>query len=104
MLMSTGKHAGVPMGLPPLATSTGTPAQFSASMRTDVLLFWSMTRSGTGLPAAADWAQVGRPVMPPRFGSQHAQVVARMRELSLEVAMIETVWLPVFGSLGTVIL
>src|SRR5438128_11321376 len=90
MLMSTGKHAGVPMGLPPLATSTGTPAQFSASMRTDVLLFWSMTRSGTGLPAAADWAQVGRPVMPPRFGSQHAQVVARLQEMAVVVVLVGT--------------
>src|SRR5436309_2156862 len=99
MLTLTGRQAGVETGRPlPEATSRATPAQFWASMRTDMLLFWSRTRSGTGLPAAADWAQVGRPVVPPRSGSQHAQVVARMRVPSLEVAMTSTVWLPVLGS------
>src|SRR5690242_17799205 len=101
MLVLTGRQAGVETGRPlPAVTSSGTPAQFWASMRTDTLLFWSRTRSGTGLPAAADWAHVGRPVVPPRKVSQHDQVVARMRVPSLDVAMTSTVWLPVLGSFG----
>src|SRR5918912_3266453 len=101
MLVLTGRQAGVDTGRPlPAVTSRGTPAQFCASMRTETLLFWSRTRSGAGLPAAAACAHVGRPVVPPRSGSQHAQVVARMRLLSFEVPTTETVWLPVFGSLG----
>src|SRR5919199_1697069 len=96
MLTPTGRQAGVETGTPlPAATSRGTPAQFCASIRTETLLFWSRTRSGTGLPAAADWAHVGRPVVPPRSGSQHAQVVARMRVPLSEVAITSTVWLPV---------
>src|SRR5207302_1567307 len=101
MLMSTGRHAGVLVGAPPFVRLIGTPAQFVTSMRTDILPFWSTTRSGAGLPAAADCEHVGRPVTPPRNGSQHAQVVARMRLLSLDVPTTVTVWLPVFGSLGT---
>src|SRR5438270_9665411 len=100
MLASTGRQAGVAVGVPPLAISIGTPAQLATSMRTVVLPCWSITRSGTGLPAATDCAHVGRPVVPPRSGSQHAQVVARMRLLSFEVPTIVMVWLPVFGSLG----
>src|SRR5919201_2499443 len=99
MLVLTGRQLGVETGSPlPAATSRATPGQFWASMRTETLLFWSRTRSGTGLPAAADWAHVGRPVVPPRSGSQHAQVVARMRVPLSEVAMTSTVWLPVLGS------
>src|SRR5438067_8968934 len=98
--MSTGRQAGVLVGVPPLVRSSGTPAQFATSMRTDILACWSRTRSGTGLPAAADWAHVGRPVVPPRSGSQQAHVVARKRLLSLDVPTTVIVWLPVFGSLG----
>src|ERR687884_452002 len=101
MLVLTGRQLGVLTGRPlPAATSRATPGQFCVSMRTDTLLFWSSTRSGAGLPAAADWAHVGRPVVPPRSGSQQAHVVARMRVPSLDVAITSTVWLPVLGSFG----
>src|SRR5919202_4960380 len=103
MLASRGRQAGsVPEGPPAPLTSTGTPAQLATSIRTVTLVFSVRTRSGATLPAAADWAQVGRPVVPPRLGSQPAKVDERARALLLVLPTMLTVWLPGDGSFGLV--
>src|SRR5947209_6296161 len=99
-LVSLGRQAGVLVGSPLPVASTGTPAQLATSMRTETLPFSASTRSGAGLPAALAWAHVGRPVVPPRYGSQHASVVARMRVALFELPTTVTVWVPTSGALG----
>src|SRR5918911_11233 len=101
MLVSSGEHVGRgPAGPPAPVASTGTPAQWATSIRTVTLAFSVRTRSGAGLPAAADWAHVGNPVVPPRYGSQQAKVVARMRVPLLELPTMLTVCVPGLGAFG----